>query len=178
VVGEKLHFYFAAWSGISPKKKLDTYAGASTGLATLRRDGFASIDGPPVPIPSSEPSKVVGVVTTRPVTFSGRYLFVNANTIPGELRGEVQNPDGRPFESFTMENCVGVVGKDSTKLRIAWQQESDLKHLAGKPVRFRFQLKGAQLYSFWVSPEESGASYGYVAAGGPGFPANIDSTGA
>lgn len=85
VVGDKLYFYFGAWSGISPKNKLDTYAGASTGLATLRRDGFASIDGPPVPIPSSEPSKVAGLVTTRPVTFSGRYLFVNANTIPGEL---------------------------------------------------------------------------------------------
>lgn len=178
VVGEKLHFYFAAWSGKSPKRKLDTYADSSTGLAMLRRDGFASIDGPPVPIPSSEPSKIAGMLTTRPVTFRGRYLFVNANTLPGELRAEVLDPDGHTIAPFSMENCVGIVGKDSTKLRVSWKQESDLKPLAGKPVQVRFQLKGAQLYSFWVSPDESGASYGYVAAGGPGFKDGIDTTGA
>jgi hypothetical protein len=33
------------------------------------------------------------------------------------------------------------------------------------------------LYSFWVSPNESGASMGYVAAGGPGFIEHRDTTG-
>ncbi len=49
------------------------YAGSSTGLAVLRRDGFASLTG-------------AGYVTTRTVTFKGQYLFVN---VKGELRCEV-----------------------------------------------------------------------------------------
>ena len=46
--------------------------------------------------------------------------------------------------------------------------------LAGRPVRFRFHLANAKLYSFWVSPDLSGASHGYVAAGGPGFTGAMD----
>ena len=44
IVADKLHFYFGAWSGVSPALGADMYAGGSTGLATLRRDGFASLE--------------------------------------------------------------------------------------------------------------------------------------
>jgi hypothetical protein len=44
-------------------------------------------------------------------------------------------------------------------------------------VRLRFHLSNAQLYSFWVSGDASGASQGYVAAGGPGFTGPKDTTG-
>jgi len=46
----------------------------------------------------------------------------------------------------------------------------------GKPVRIRFYLVRAQLYAFWVSPNVSGESLGYVAAGGPGLNGSQDST--
>ena len=36
---------------------------------------------------------------------------------------------------------------------------------------------GESLYSFWVSPDKSGASYGYVGGGGPGFTGAIDTVG-
>jgi hypothetical protein len=36
-------------------------------------------------------------------------------------------------------------------------------------VRFRFSLRNGELYAFWVSPGEAGASHGYVGAGGPGL---------
>src|SRR5262249_47346642 len=42
IVGDELWFYFGAWSGLSPKLGSHMYAGGSTGLAVLRRDGFAS----------------------------------------------------------------------------------------------------------------------------------------
>jgi hypothetical protein len=32
-----------------------------------------------------------------------------------------------------------------------------------------FHLKNARLYAFWVSPDETGASGGHLAAGGPGL---------
>ena len=46
-----------------------------------------------------------------------------------------------------------------------------------KLVRFRFHLEDGNLYSFWVSPDNSGASRGYVAAGGPGFTGPTDTVG-
>jgi len=48
---------------------------------------------------------------------------------------------------------------------------------AGRPVRFRFQLTNGSLYSFWISPNTSGASGGYIGAGGPGFTGSTETVG-
>ena len=53
----------------------------------------------------------------------------------------------------------------------------NLAALAGEPVRFRFHLRNGSLYAFWVSPDQSGASHGYVSAGGPGFAGPTDTVG-
>ena len=58
-----------------------------------------------------------------------------------------------------------------------WKKAEDLGRLAGKTVRFRFTLRDGRLYAFWVSPEKSGASHGYVAAGGPGLTGLTDTVG-
>jgi hypothetical protein len=55
---------------------------------------------------------------------------------------------------------------------------ADLAKLAGQAVRYRFHLRNGELYAFWVSPEASGASHGYVAAGGPGLTGMTDTVGA
>jgi hypothetical protein len=60
---------------------------------------------------------------------------------------------------------------------VRWKGREDLSSLAGRPVRFRFFLRKGSLYAFWVSPDRQGASYGYVAAGGPGLPGPIDTVG-
>jgi hypothetical protein len=57
---------------------------------------------------------------------------------------------------------------------VRWEGVEDLSSVMNQPVRFRFHLRNGALYSFWVSPQISGASHGYVAAGGPGFVSNID----
>lgn len=44
-------------------------------------------------------------------------------------------------------------------------------------MRFRFHVKNAALYAFWVAPDGRGASRGYVAAGGPGFTGPADTVG-
>jgi hypothetical protein len=56
--------------------------------------------------------------------------------------------------------------------------QKDLSSLVGRSVRFRFHLRSGRLYSFWVTPDSSGASHGYVAAGGPGFTGPLDTVGA
>ncbi|HIJ69921.1 MAG TPA: glycosyl hydrolase family 32 [Planctomycetes bacterium] len=166
VVGDSLYFYYGGWSGKSPKLGGHIYAGGSTGLAILRRDGFASMNA------DDEP----GFLTTRLITFCGKYLFVNVDCPDGQLRAEIQDAQGNAILPFTIENCRPV-SLDRTVHRITWNGGRDLSSLSGKKVRLRFELEHGQLYSFWISPSESGASYGYVAAGGPGFEGPIDNVG-
>jgi hypothetical protein len=162
VVADRLYFYVSGraigekfWDG-----------GASTGLATLRRDGFASMDA----------DDQGGILTTRPVTFTGSRLFVNADAAKGELAAEVLAQDGKPIEPFSRANCAAIRA-DKTLQELTWKGAEDLRPLSGKPLRFRFYLRSGSLYAFWVSPDKSGASRGYVAAGGPGFTGPTDTVG-
>jgi len=167
VVGDRLYVY------ISGRQSRDIHVRqgvCTTGLATLRRDGFASMD-------ASEPG---GILTTRPVRFSGQYLFVNVENPQGQLRVEALDSEGRVIPPFTRDNCVPIQ-TDSTCQPVQWKTgllgPRDLSRLAGKAVRFRFHLTQGKLYSFWVSPDSRGASFGYVAAGGPGFTSHRDTVG-
>jgi hypothetical protein len=116
-----------------------------------------------------------GTLVTRPVTFRGKHLFLNVAAKEGELRAEVLDKDGPVIAGLARDNCVPVRG-DSTRTPVTWKG-ADLTKLAGRTVRFRFHLKNGELYAFWVSPNESGASHGYVAAGGPGLTGPTDTVG-
>jgi hypothetical protein len=166
IVGDELYFYFGAWSGISPKLGSHMYAGGSTGLAVLRRDGFASLGA----------GISSGHVLTRTVRFRGKYLFVNAAAARGELRAELLRNDGSVIEPFSLRNCKGI-RRDATCQQVSWKGGKDFSSLAGEPVRLRFHLTNSELFAFWVSPDASGASHGYVAAGGPGFVGPKDTIG-
>jgi len=109
-----------------------------------------------------------GTLTTRPVRFSGRYLFVNVDAPEGELRVEILDREGRPIAPFSAAACNAIRG-DSARARVTWLDAADLARLAGEAVRLRFHLTRGQLYSFWVSASSNGSSAGYVGAGGPGF---------
>jgi hypothetical protein len=163
VVGDKLYFYFSARSNLPeevPTPKGQEFA--ATGLAVLRRDGFASMRGG---------DRFIGTLTTRTLTFSGKHLFVNVDNPEGELRILLLDPDNRTLATSE------PISADSTCKAVRWKERYDLAEFAGKPVRLRFLLKGGDLYSFWVSDSPTGASHGYVAAGGPGFAGPVDSEG-
>lgn len=163
VVGDNLYFYCSG-RALAGEDFWDTHA--STGLAILRRDGFASLDA----------RAQAGSLTTRPVTFKGKHLFVNVDCPQGELKAEVLDKNGKVVAPFTKDNCVPIM-VDKTLQRVEWKSAKDLSSLVDKPVRFRFYLRLGELYSFWVSPDGSGASHGYVAAGGPGFTGPTDTIG-
>jgi len=114
-----------------------------------------------------------GTLTTRPVRFSGKHLFVNVDDPKGEMRVEILNAAGDVVPRFASQECVPV-SANKTLQSIRWSGVEDLSSLANQPVRFRFHLKNGQLYAFWVATDSSGASHGYVAAGGPGFSSNRD----
>jgi hypothetical protein len=177
VRGDKLWFYYIGFSGdktltLGEKSvgmhsmKSGMYANGATGVAFLRRDGFVSLNAGPVP----------GVITTRPVVFSGKHLFVNVDAPHGSLIAEVTEEDGTPIAPFTFANCQPVEG-DTTIAQVHWTGGDDLSALANRPVKFRFKATDAKVYAFWVSRDSSGRSDGYVAGGGPGFSGNIDTVG-
>ena len=159
VVGDRLLFYVSGRTGGNGEVH-------TTGLATLRRDGFASM----------EAGNTEGTLTTRAVRFRGNRLFVNVDSVSGFLAVEILDAADRIIPSFSRTNCLPV-HLDSTQSEIRWKTAPDLSGVAGSGVKVRFYLRNARLYSFWVSSHPSGASNGYVAAGGPGFTGPIDTAG-
>ena len=167
VVGDKLYFYV---SGRRGRPGTSEPGVCSTGLAILRRDGFASMDaGAAVPrVRRVSPVSPPDTLTTRPLRFTGRYLFVNVDAPDGELRVELLDREARPIAPFSTEACHAVRG-DTTRARVTWSGAADLARLSGEVVRLRFHLTRGRLYAFWVSPSMEGSSGGYVGAGGPGY---------
>lgn len=110
---------------------------------------------------------------------SVRFLSENidhVSALNGKLRVAAVDKEGQEIALFTLENCQAVSG-DTTLQAVTWKGVKDLTSLHGTPVQFRFELTNGSLYSFWVSPDKSGRSDGYVAAGGPGYPGTIDTVG-
>jgi len=104
----------------------------------LRTDGFASVSAP----------WAGGEMLTKPLTFTGSRLEINYRTgAAGSVKVEVQDLDGIPLAGFTAADCPEIIG-DEIDRTIAWKSGSDVGSLAGKPVRLRFILADADLFSF------------------------------
>lgn len=157
VVGDQLWFYFSGRDG--------THCCSTTGytgLATLRRDGFYSMD-----------ATGTATLTTRPLQFvNGRNMFVNVRDPQGSLQIQLINPSNNQVLATS-----NVITADSTIQPVTWVGVSDLSSWMNQPVQLQFTMTHGELYSFWVSPTTTGASNGYVAAGGPGYATNVDTAG-
>lgn len=157
IVGDSLYFYS---SGRRLNKIMwDSYT--STGLATLRRDGFVSMHA----------GREEGTLTTEKLSFDGTYFFVNADVKEkkAQLAVELLDEQGTPIPGFTKRDCVVMKKADSTKYLVTWKENKDLSTLKGRIVRAKFYLTNGDLYAFWISPWQSGESRGYTAGGGPGL---------
>ena len=175
IVGDRLYFYVSGRRGVPGTSQPGV---CSTGLATLRRDGFASMDhdGSQPRVQRVGAAAAPGTLTTRPVRFTGKHLFVNVDAPAGELRVDVLDREGRPIVPFSAASCLPIRA-DSTRARVTWDAAADLAAVSGEIVRFRFHLTHGRLYAFWVSPALDGRSGGYVAAGGPEFRGLVDDVG-
>jgi hypothetical protein len=104
---------------------------------TVRRHGFAS----------AHAGAAGGEFTTRPLTFTGKNLILNyATSAAGALQVEVQDEQGKPIEGRTLADMAPLFG-DELDAVVSWKSGSDLSSLVGKPVRFRFVLKDADLFA-------------------------------
>ncbi len=112
--------------------------GSAVRRYTLRLDGFVSINGP-----ASDGNELI----TKPFTFNGTKLHLNfATSAAGRIRVEFQNIDGSPIPGYSLEECNSLFG-DTVDRVVSWEGGADVSTLAGKPIRARFELRDADLYS-------------------------------
>jgi hypothetical protein len=139
-MGDKLYIYYRGMaSRHSPYTGKDTSArGGGIGLATIRPDGFASLNAP----------YDEGRVTTRPFLFRGVRLQVNAKADFGELAAEVLDDRLAPMPGFSRQECLPMRA-DSLEHTVRWK-DATLASLAGRPVSLRFHLQNARLYSYRI----------------------------
>ncbi|HEY8504768.1 MAG TPA: hypothetical protein VIL46_09310, partial [Gemmataceae bacterium] len=105
---------------------------------TYRVDGFVSARG----------GEKGGELVTKPVTFRGDKLVINFKTSEkGLVRVELQGADGKPLPGFALADC-GALNGDAIEQAVTWAGGGDVSKMAGKPVRLRFQLRDADVYSF------------------------------
>ena len=104
----------------------------------LRLDGFVSVQAP----------LSGGEVLTRPLVFDGNRLELNFSTsAAGKIGVEIQQPDGRPIKGFALADCDELFG-DSLDEIVSWHDNPKVEGLAGRPVRLRFVVRDADLFSF------------------------------
>ena len=105
---------------------------------TLRIDGFVSVNAP----------LSGGEFVTRPIKFQGKELVMNFSTsAAGSVRVEIQTADGKQIQGCALEDCPEIFGDEIERV-VTFKGGSDVGQQAGKPIRLRFVLKDADLYSF------------------------------
>lgn len=144
--GDECFIYYIGFAGDEAHAEEDwitngIYRNGATGLATIRRDGFVSLEGE-------------GTLTTRQILYNGKEsLHINAN---GRVGVEMLSSDGALLARA--EDFVG----DATDARLSLPEDAVAK-ANGKPIRLRFTVKGA-LYSFGFF-DKNNSSGGAHAAG-------------
>lgn len=106
-------------------------------LATLRKDGFASVE-------ALYPS---GTMTTKLLTFDAEKLIINADAEKGSILVELIDHEGKPIPGYTKEECVPFRRND-IRGEIQWKSDKNISLLHNRVVRIRFYLQTTRLYSF------------------------------
>jgi hypothetical protein len=116
---------------------LPTPAVSALGLATIRLDGFASVNA----------SYEGGTLTTSPIEFTTDQLSVNVKADFGRIFVELLNEDDEPVPGYSKEEAVPIE-ENHVAASVAWKERRSLTELEGQAVKIRFHLVNARLYSY------------------------------
>lgn len=109
---------------------------------TWRTDGLASVQAP----------YEGGEFVTPFFTFTGAQLSLNYTTsAAGSIRVEVQDAAGKPIKYFSAKDCNPLIGNETDR-RVYWERFPQLSELQDKPIRLRFIMHDADLYSLQFEP--------------------------
>ena len=111
-------------------------ARSGIGMATLRKDGFASLDA----------GAAEGTVTTKKIKNVHGSFRVNANAGNGWLKVELLGANGKLLPGFSRNDC-NPVKVDGTDIQVTWKKHKVIPASTGD-IYVRFILKNASLYSF------------------------------
>ena len=108
----------------------------------IRTDGFISVNAP----------YAGGEIITKPLVFEGKHLVINyATSAAGSMKVEIQDAKGKPIPGFTLDDCAAFWGDEINRI-VAWKDGYDVSRLAGQPIRLRFVMHDADLYSIRFAP--------------------------
>lgn len=138
VVGDEIWIYYTADATDHDLRRPHDAEGQENGiaLATLRLDGFVSVD-----------ARGEGMLTTKPFTFTGSKLVVNADAAQGRLCVEILDAAGSPVPGFGSGDCEGIES-DAIHQLVTWNGRAELNSLEGKTVKLKFTLNQSRLFSF------------------------------
>jgi hypothetical protein len=109
---------------------------------SLRLDGLASLTAP----------HAGGEMLTKPLTFTGKEMVLNfATSAAGGIRVEIQDASGKAIPGFTLADSVETIGNEIERA-VRWKAGPDVSSLAGKPIRLRFVMHDARLFSLRFRP--------------------------
>ena len=69
---------------------------------------------------------------------------------PGTVRVEVLDLQGNPIKGLSREDSIPMKMEESLDHIMQFEGGGDLSQLADQPVKLRFYIQGAKLYSFWT----------------------------
>ena len=131
-VGDQLRVYYSGYDGLHDYLPFHS----AVGMATLRKDGFASLDGDDNP----------GSVVTKPLLGLTGKLRLNCEAAHGLVQVEVLDANDRVLPGYRRRDFNEPRG-DGIDQVVSWQEHDELPVHSG-PLKLRFWLKNASLYSF------------------------------
>lgn len=145
-VGDRLRFWYGGGGTHHGSKGKHR---RQMGVASIRRDGFVSIEGRMDP----------GFLLTATLDATApRRLTVNLNAATGAASVEVwgSGPHGaQPLEGFSAEDCR-LSADDAVNVEVTWRGGAVVLPQPGGRVHLRFHLRNASLYSYRWSRAAAG----------------------
>lgn len=155
-VGDRYFIFYGGsnfhhdWAFVGKAQGLDTpeadysvdQLNEGLGLATLRADGFVSLDA----------GIREGIITTKPFFSTGEKLIINGCCGPnGYIEVEVTDFMENPWSGYKRGDCDRFTG-DAIEHVVTWKGKAAVNEVMGY-TRLRFHMKDAQLYSFRVADD-------------------------
>jgi hypothetical protein len=142
VDGDRMRFWY---NGGNTKHGSGDAHRKSVGVASLRVDGFVSLDA----------GREEGVLVTDELPCEQpKLLTVNGSFPTGKLTAELLDLTGAVLEGYAAENC-SIDGTEGTRLAVRWNGQSRIRP-GVNAVKLRLRLHQGSLFSYrWSDAQDS-----------------------
>jgi hypothetical protein len=138
VMGNELWFYYLGFPRAHDRDESRVSKETQgIGVATLRRDGFVSLDAGETP----------GTLSTVPVRLGADRLLINADATGGSVVVALHDLKGSVIQGFGFDDCLPLTGDQPVGV-VSWKGRPKLPT---DRVRVMLRLVHTQLYAIWTS---------------------------